>query len=117
MHWESTWRGLRPEHWPAASIHHMKKNVFALTVGFAIAASIAVNAAHAHTVAWYSDHIDDAKKRDKECQTKLRADITPNPEEKSDCDNAVVALMTQRSKKPIPQATSGSAPKWKNFGH
>ena len=106
-------RALR--HRPAAGIHRMKKSVFALTVG--IAASIAFQSAHAHTIAWYSDHIDEAKKRYKECQAKEKADISPTPEEKSDCDNAVVALVTQRSKQPIPQATSAPAPKWKNFGH
>ncbi|QYY33574.1 hypothetical protein K2O51_31595 (plasmid) [Cupriavidus pinatubonensis] len=95
----------------------MKKNVCAITVGVAIAASISVHSAHAHTTAWYSDHIDEAKKRDKECQAKLKADIAPNPEEKSDCDNAVVALMTQRPKQPIPQATSAPAPKWKSSAH
>lgn len=95
----------------------MKKKVFALTLGIALAASIASHAAHAHTAPWYSDHIDEAKKRDKECQAKQQADISLSAEEKNDCDNAVLALVTQPPKQPIPKATSAPAPKWKNFGH
>ena len=95
----------------------MKKKVFALTLGFAVAAPLVSQAAHAHTAAWYSDHIDEAKKRDKECQAKQKADNSLSTEERNDCDNAVFALVTQPSKQPIPKATSTPTPKWKNFGH
>ncbi|MCY0852535.1 hypothetical protein [Cupriavidus sp. D39] len=97
-------------------IDKMKK-LPALTIGFGIAASMVFHAAHAHTREWYSDHIDEAKNRYRECEAKQKADVPPNSEEKGDCDNAVVALMTQRSSKPIPKAESAPAPKWKNFGH
>ena len=95
----------------------MKKKVFALTLGFAVAASLVSHAVHAHTAAWYSDHIDEAKTRYKECEAKQKADNSLSTEEKNDCDNAVVALVTQRSTQPIPKATSAPAPKWKNFGY
>ncbi|SDE01756.1 hypothetical protein SAMN05216345_1332 [Cupriavidus sp. YR651] len=88
-----------------------------LTSALALAICISPQVALAHTSAWYSDHIDEARKSYKECQAKEKADISLKPEEKSDCDNALVALMLQRSKQPIPEATSAPAPKWKNFGH
>ncbi|WP_454734076.1 MULTISPECIES: hypothetical protein [Cupriavidus] len=95
----------------------MKRN-FAMTLGVAaVAASLMSHAVHAHTVAWYSDHIEEAKKRDMQCQAKQKSDISPGVEDQTDCDNAVVALVTQPSKRPIPKAISAPAPKWKNFGH
>ncbi len=94
----------------------MKMNAFALPIGIALTA-LTCQVAYAHTSAWYSDHLEEARMRDKECQAKQKADIRLSSEEKSDCDNAVVALFTQRSNKPIPRATSAPAPKWKGFGH
>lgn len=119
IHFRMTWRALRPASWPVARENgkEMKKKGFAIAAGFAVAASLVVHAAHAHTGAWYSDHIDEAKKRQVECRTKEKADIELSPEEKKDCDNAVVAVMTQPYSKPIPSSKSAPAPKWSNFGH
>lgn len=94
----------------------MNKKVIALPVGIAFAALMS-HVSYAHTTAWYSDHLDEAKKSYKACQAKEKADISLSTEEKNDCDNAVVALVTQRSNAPIPPATSAPAPKWKGFGH
>jgi hypothetical protein len=92
----------------------MKTTLCALTLG-AVATLVSLGA-NAHTTAWYSAHLDEAKLRDKACQSQLKADRALTPDEKSDCDNAVVALVTQPPKQAIPKATSAPAPKWKNFG-
>ncbi|WP_425953315.1 hypothetical protein [Ralstonia pseudosolanacearum] len=95
----------------------MKSKNFVIALGLTVAAVIAPHTASAHTKAWYAEHIDEAKKRDAECSARLKADIKLSPEDKEDCDSAVIALLTRPYSKPIPQATSAPAPKWKNFGH
>ncbi|WP_454727914.1 MULTISPECIES: hypothetical protein [Cupriavidus] len=95
----------------------MNKQRIALTAGLAVAAGVLSQSVYAHTQAWYADHLDEAKARDKVCQAKLKADVSLTPDEKSDCDNAVVALVLQPAKRPIAKATSAPAPKGNLSGH